>query len=66
VVSAFSFLAAVKCFQQGFPEPKTRVFGYFLLPETRFFKAPNPDILKNMELLLHSNISNFENTEVVE
>jgi len=48
----------------GFPEPETRVFGYFLLPETRFFQLPNPCILKILELLLHSNISDSDNTEV--
>ena len=51
----------------GFPEPQTRFFRYFLLPETRFFFQPrNPDILISLESLLHSNISNSDNTEVVE
>jgi len=41
--------------------------GYFLLPETCvFFQNTNPDIFKNLELLLQSNISNSDNTEVVE
>jgi len=26
----------------GFPEPETRVFGYFLLPETRVFLTTKP------------------------
>jgi len=45
------------------PEPETRFFGYFWLPDIRFFQLPNPGILKNLELLLHSNISDSDNTE---
>jgi len=51
---------------QVFPNPKPVFLGYFLLPETRFFQLPNRGILKNLELLLHSNISNFDNTEVAD
>jgi len=56
---------AARVSNPGFPEPETRFFGCFLLPETRvFFQLPNPDIFKNLELLLHSNISNSDKTEV--
>jgi len=48
----------------GFPEHETRVFGYFLLPETRIFQLPNPGIWKILELLLHSNITDSDNIEV--
>jgi len=47
-----------------YPNPKTVFLGYFLLPATRFFS--NADILKKLELLLHSNISNSDNNEVEE
>jgi len=49
-----------------FPNPKPGFFGYFLLPETRVFQLPNPGILENLELLLHSNISDSDNTEVAD
>jgi len=29
-----------------FPKPETRFFGYFLLPETRFFSTTKPGHLK--------------------
>jgi len=50
----------------GFPELEIRVFGSFLLPENRFFQLSNPGILKNLELLLHSNISNSDNIKVAD
>jgi len=50
----------------GFPEAETRCFGYFLLPETRFFQLPNLGFLKILELLWHSNFSNSDNTEVAD
>jgi len=31
----------------AFPEPETRVFGYFLLPETRVFSTTKPGYFKN-------------------
>ena len=47
------------------PNSKTAFLGYFLLPATRFFFQPvNPDIKKKLELLLHSNISNYDNTKL--
>jgi len=30
----------------GFPEPETRFFCYFLLPETRFFSPTQPGYFK--------------------
>jgi len=51
----------------GFPEPETRVFlSIFYYPKPGFFQPPNPGILKILELLLHSNISNSDNTEVAD
>jgi len=47
----------------GFPEPETRDF-YYSKPD--FFQLPNPGILKTLELLLHSNIRNSDNTEVAD
>ena len=50
----------------GFPQPETRFFGYFLLPETRFFQLLNPGIIKKLELLLRLNISNSDNIKVAD
>jgi len=47
-------------------EPETLFFGYFLLPETRFFSTTKPGYLKKTGLLLYSNISNSDNTEVAD
>ena len=46
----------------------TIVFPTRVIPNPRsgFFQPPNPDILKKLELLLHSNISNSDNTEVAD
>jgi len=49
-----------------FPIRKPVFSGYFLLPEARFFQLPNPGISKILELLLHSNISDSDNTEVAD
>jgi len=49
-----------------FPNPKPGFFGYFLLTPTRFFSTTKPGYFKNLELLLHSNISNSDNTEVAD
>jgi len=50
-----------------FPNSKPGFIGYFLLPKACFFfQLPNPGILKTLELLLHSNISNSDNTEVAD
>ena len=46
-----------------FPNPKPVFFGYFLLP---VFSTTKPGYLENLELLLHSNICNSDNTEVVD
>jgi len=51
----FRFFTCSSLSNPGFPEP-----------ETRFFSTTNPDIFKNLELLLHSNISDYDNTEGVE
>jgi len=40
------------------------IFGCFLLIETQFFPPKKLKILKNLELLLHSNISICDNTEL--
>jgi len=50
----------------GFPEPETRFLVIFYYPKPVFFQLPNPSSLKNLELLLHSNISDSDNTEVAE
>jgi len=51
----------------GFPEPETRFFlAIFYFPKHGFFQLLNPDILKILELLLHSNISDSDNTEVAD
>jgi len=48
-----------------FPNTKPGCFGNFPLPETHcFFQLLFPGILKNLELLLYSNICNSDNTEV--
>ena len=49
----------------GFPEHETRVFWQFSTTRNPlFFQLPFPDISKNLELLLYSNICNSDNTEV--
>jgi len=49
----------------GIPEPETRFFAdFYYLKRPGFFQLPNPGILKIQELLLHSNISDADNTEV--
>jgi len=40
----------------GFPELDTRIFSYFLSPETRFFSTTKLAYFKNLELLLHSKV----------
>jgi len=50
----------------GFTEPETRIFGYFYYPKPVIFQLPNPSILRNLELLLHSHISDSDNTEVAD
>jgi len=50
----------------GFPEPETRFLAIFYYPKPVFFQLPNPGIFQNLELLLHSNISNSDNTEVAD
>jgi len=51
----------------GFSEPETVFFGYFLVPDTRFFSTTKPGYLKKIGFeKLQSNISNSDNTEVVE
>ena len=67
--SAGSYQFIVNCTvsHQGFPEPENRFFR--LLSTTRnpfFLQLPNPGILKILESLLHSNISNSDNTEVAD
>jgi len=47
-----------------FPIPKPGFLAIFCYPKSGLFQLSNPDIKKNMELLLHSNISNSDNTEV--
>jgi len=49
-----------------FPNPKPVFLAIFHYPEPVFFQLPNLGILKNLELLLHSNISNSDNTEVAD
>ena len=49
-----------------FPNPKPVFFGYFPLPETRFFSTTNSGYLKNLELLLHSSINDSDNIEVAD
>jgi len=50
----------------GFPEPGTRLLAIFYYPKPVFFQPRNPVMLKKLELLLHSNISNSDNTEVAD
>jgi len=38
----------------------------FYYPRPTFFQLPNLGFVKNLELLLHSNISNSDNTEVAD
>jgi len=71
----------VCCFQKGpqqqlqlqvvfptraIPNPKTGFWLFFTSRNPDFFQPINQDILKNLELLLHSNISNCEYIEVEE
>jgi len=41
-------------------------FDYFLRPETQVFSTAKPGYFKKLESLLHSNISNSDNTEVAD
>ena len=50
----------------GFPEPEPEFLAIFYHPKPVFFQLLNPGILKNLELPLHSNISNSDNTEVAD
>ena len=51
----------------GFPKPETCFFWLFSTTRNPFFFQPwNLDIFKNLELLLHLNTSNSDNTELVE
>jgi len=49
-----------------FPNPKPGFLAIFYYPKPGFFQLSNPGIFKNLELLLHSNISNSDNTEVAD
>jgi len=55
VVSSTLSLVGTSVSSPGFPEP-----------ETRFFHLTNPGILKILELLLHSNISDSDNIELAD
>ena len=44
----------------------TFFLAFFYYPKPGFFQLLNPGILKNLELLLHSNISNSDNTKVAD
>jgi len=53
------------CFQPGFSRTRNPFFlavSYYSEPV--FVQLPNPGILKILELLLHSNISDSDNTEI--
>jgi len=55
------------CFQPGLcPNPKPVFFAIFYHPKPVFFQLLNPGIKKKQELLLHSNISNSDNTKVAD
>jgi len=49
-----------------FPNPKLVFLAIFWYPKPIFFQPPNLGISKKLELMLQSNISNSDNTEVVE
>jgi len=51
---------------QVFPNRKPVFLAIFYYPKPGFFQLPNPGIFKNLELLLHSNINNSDNTEVAD
>jgi len=42
------------------------ILAIFYYPKPGFFQLPNLGILKILELLLHSNISDSDNTEVAD
>jgi len=46
--------------------PNPVFLAIFYYPKLGFFQPPNPGILKILELLLPSNISNSDNTEVAD
>jgi len=48
-----------------YPNPKT-VFWLFSTTRILFFSTSKPGYFKSLDLLLHSNISNSDNTEVEE
>jgi len=49
-----------------FPNLKPVFLAIFYYPKPGFFQLSNPGALKIMELLLHSNISVSDNTEVAD
>jgi len=49
-----------------FPNPKPGFLAIFYYPKLGYFQLPNPGILKILELLLHSNISDSDNSEVTD
>jgi len=60
-------LPAASASNPGFTEHETRFFlAIFYYPKPVIFQLPNPSILRNLELLLHSNISDSDNTEVAD
>jgi len=50
----------------GFLELETRFLAIFYYPKPGFYSITKPGCFKNIELLLHSNIRNSDNTEIVE
>jgi len=48
------------------PNPKPGFLAIFYYPKPVIFQLPNPSILRNLELLLHSHISDSDNTEVAD
>jgi len=51
---------------QVFPNPKPVFLAIFYHPKPVFFSTTKPGYLKNLELLLHLNISNSDNSEVAD
>jgi len=49
-----------------FPNLKPVFLAIFYYRKPVFFQPPNPDILKSLEMLLHSNTTNSDNTEVAD
>jgi len=65
-VKPFRFSIRHYCFQPGFSRIRNPFFDNFLLyTKPGFFQAINKDISKNLELLLHSSMSDSDNTEEV-